>query len=256
MADETKAQDDFMAGLKNDSEKDLTQEPADDPFAPVEEKDQAVEEPEVVAEKPLDFHKNPKLQRYIEKEISKRISDTQPAVQEKATDDFKDLVDSMSLIIGNDTPEKVNALNALKNSLSNLDERAAQKALEGIRSERDAELRAEQEADETLMNGFEAIEESTGIDLFASQNKKLKGQFIDFIQKVAPKDEDGEIADFPDIEEAFTIFQSTRAQSTQTQRAKELASRSMERGNSSAPANTQERTNWDWARKQIERLTG
>ena len=96
-----------------------------------------------------------------------------------------------------------------------------------------------------LVDPVGIAEDETGVDLYAPQNKKLRIQFIDFIEKVAPK-EDGEISELPDIGETFKAFVATKRSSGQTQKSKDLASHSMERSDGTATeAPTPGRLTWD-----------
>ncbi len=256
MADENK--EEFLGDLKDNAEGDPFAQNTDDPFVKENEegKQAEVEVPEEKEEeKPVPFHKDPKVQRYIEREIAKRIPEPTPE-QEKQEDYFDGVINSFTAIIGNDTPEKVKALDDLRNSLTNLDERAAQKAISRLDSVRQEEVAIEAEYENKLTDGFETIEEETGVDLYAPQNKKLRIKFIDFIEQVAPK-EDGEISELPDIGETFKAFQSIYRQNSQSPRAKELASKSMERSEGTAtPQKDTGRITWDTVTEKIREGMG
>lgn len=238
MTDETKAVDEFLGDLKDNGDTDPLAPSTEDPFESVEQTEEkgkpeaggtVGEEPK--DEKPLPFHKDPKVQRYIEREIAKRIPE-QPAEERTQESDnyFDDVIKSFTDVVGNDTPEKMSALNSLKSALINMDDRAADRAFQRIDAARQEEVALEQEYRNKLVDGFESIEEDTGIDLYAPENKRLRVKFIDFIERISPK-EDGEISDLPDIGETFNIFRATYKPVTQTPKAKELASKSMEHSN-------------------------
>lgn len=248
MADETKNEE-FLGDLKDNAESDPFKPNEDDPFAQIEQKENPAETGETVVkeeekvEKPLPFHKDPKIQRFIEKEIEKRVPEQKR--EESQENYFDGVVNAFTEIVGNDTPQKVNALNALKESLNDLDQRATDKAIAQLESVRQQEVAEEKEYEDKLSDGFETIEEETGIDLYADENKKLRVRFIDFVEKVSPK-ENGEISDLPDIGETFKAFRSIYKTNTQTTKAKELASNSMERssGEITQPKETG-RVSWD-----------
>lgn len=257
MTDENKnAVDEFLGDLKNNGQTDPFNEAPEDPFnqpkeEPVEEKKEEVVE-EKVEEKPLPFHKDPKVLRFIEKEIEKRTKEPE-VLREEPKDEPSDIDEVLTRIIGTQnadgtpSPERISAIKDFKRILLEREDRGAEKALERLQAERQAEARAEAEAEETLMNGFEAIEESNNVDITSSspEARKLRAQFIDFVRKVAPKDTDGEILDYPDLEQTFEVFQSTRkATPSQTNRAKELASRSEERGTSTEGVKPTEPLSW------------
>ena len=241
-------QEEFLGDLKGDANTDPfngTQE-QEDPFAREEETGTEKEAVEPVEDKPLPFHKDPKIQRFIERELEKKLAGRIPEQQEEAQDDyFDDVVKAFTDIVGNDTPQKVQALDALKNSLTTLEQRTLERAIERQESQRQEEVALEQEYDNKVADVFEEIEDKYKMDLYAPQNKKLRIQFINFWEKVSPK-EDGEISDLADGVEAFDAFRQMYKSQSQATRGKELASRSMERsgGEVTAPKETP-RLNFD-----------
>ena len=209
----------------------------DDPFKPNTEDPLNTVVPEAKKEEEpeekLPFNKDPKVLRFIEKEISKRLanapqqSEEKRFVEEHKTDDS--LGDVLTRIIGNDTAEKQNAIKDFKKELSSLKEQARYEALQEIEDRQSEEKKAEVEAQNELVQGFEDIEETFNVDLTSEKAKTLRSDFVDFIKLVAPKDEEGQVAEYPDLQETFKLFQQTRTKSQTPNRAKELASRSMNR---------------------------
>ena len=65
------------------------------------------EEEQVEEEKEVPFNQNPKVKRYIEKEVKKALSQMTPQAQEdiQDSDELKDLVDAFTKVVGNDKPE-------------------------------------------------------------------------------------------------------------------------------------------------------
>ncbi len=264
MANENQsAEDEFLGDLANNGSNDPFTETSEDLFNLPEEKeeekkDEGIEEDK--EEKALPFNKDPKIQRYIQKQVEKTLADRttdesrQPVRESKDTE--SPYGDILKEIIGDDTPEKRNAIDKFNRTFLEREDRIVGSIQQESLAERQAEVQAEAEAEDTLLSGFENIEQEFGVDLYAPENKKLKGQFIDFIRKVAPKDADGEIADFPDIEGTFETFQSLRQRPTQTVRGKDLASRSIERGSNSSSPKAQEQVTFDNVDSIFEKMTG
>ena len=201
---------------------------------PVEPK---VEE-EVKEEKPLPFNKDPKVQKYIEKEIAKALKDRPTEVERIVREEKVDedpMTDVLTRVIGNDTPEKKRAIEDFKRALDSRDARVREEALREIDSRVEEERRAEAEAQAELVEGFENIEETFGVDLTSAKAQSLRSEFVDFIKRVAPKDENGDVTEYPDLEATFQLFQDTKKSPTAS-RAKELSSRSMQRSGESATA--------------------
>lgn len=222
------------------------------------------EEPEKVEdvgeeEKPLPFHKDPKVQRYIQKEIEK-AQKSQPSVERQFIEDTREDDDEgtaiLERIIGNDTPEKVAAIKDFKRYLSSLEEKGADRALQQLQQEEEYARQEEVQASEEIEEGFENIEDTFGVDISSNTPtaRKTRNDFIDFIKRVSPKDEEGNVVALPDMMETFDLFQSTRQRHSNT-RAKELASRSMARSSSISETPQDKDVSWKSVDKWLGSLT-
>lgn len=228
------------------------------PFAniTVEQKESEPEVNENKEEEKVPFHKDPKVQRYIQKEIAKATQGMTKTEEKKFREDVsenEDLVSAFTQIIGNDTFEKQNALKLLKKTIDDLKEQA-QAPLRQIEQEKQAELQAEQE----LAQGFESIEETYNVDLSsnAPQARKLRSDFVDFIMKIAPKDKDGDILEYPDFTETFNLFMEiNKKQTPSNARNKQLSSRSMTQSSETSAQQPQD-TSWKGVEKFLSGLKG
>ena len=221
----------FMGELGNAGNADPMNAQQEDPFAGLEKKPEEVIDEEEKEEKPLPFNKDPKIQKFIEKEISKRLENFRPETPQakQEEDSFKETIDAFTAIIGNDTPEKVNALNTLAKSLNSLDQRASSRAIAELENIRNEEVQADQEAEQELEDAFENIEETFDVDITSNNAiaKKTRQEFVSFVEKIAPKDENGEVREYPDFNSAWETFSEMKKSTAQPNRAKDLASRSM-----------------------------
>lgn len=252
---EKEAVDEFLAGL-NEPEVDPFKNEAGDPF----KKSESIQKEEVEdteeEERPLPFHKDPKVQRYIEKEIAKKISTIQPTETERfvreTTNDKDEADEILTRIIGNDTPEKKAAVADFKRYLASLEEKGASRAIQQLEYQQQEELQAEVEAQDELSQGFENVEETFGVDITSNTPlaRKTRNDFIDFIKRVAPKNEDGEVVGYPDFEQTFQLFQENTKRPTNS-RAKDLAARSMSRSSDASAAPVTGKT---WA--DVDKLFG
>lgn len=212
-----------------------------------------VKEDEPVEEKPVPFHKDEKVQKYVQKQIEKALREHKPEteVQQFIKDtEGEDLVSAFTTIIGNDTPEKQQALRMLKKTVSDLEE----KALAPLK-QIEAERLAEQKATEELDNGLDGIEETFDVDITsnAPSAKKMRSEFMDFVTKVSPKNRNGDVTALPDLEATFELFQSTRKKPDNS-RAKELANRSMSRSSDASNVPVQKDTSWDSVSRFLDSL--
>lgn len=241
--------DDFLSSVGNEPEADPFNIVAEDPLEPV-----AAEKADtVVKEEVVPFNKDPKIQRFIEKELDKRIAQLKPTETEKFTKETAPESDEMSnvltRIIGNDTPEKLSAIKDFKKALGDIEEKGAQRALKQLAEESEKEAQRDEEAQNELVEGFESIEDTFKIDLTSDKATKLRSEFIDFIATIAPKDRDGNITEYPDFEGTYRLFEKNRRPESNN-RAKDLASRSMAR--SSDATTTTQNTDRSW--KAVDKL--
>lgn len=259
--------DEFLSGLDN--------QPKEDPFKP-EEKDplgqsQSVEKPaneekDEKEEKPLPFNRDPKVQRFIEKEVERRFSQMKPPAPqyiEKEQEETPDVIGALETIIGNDTPEKVRALKSFEKALKDVEEKASYRAIQDIesrsREERKQADEEEREAFEELSQGFEDIEEKYNVDLTSNTKKAQdeRSEFVDFITAISPKDDYGQVKDYPDLDVAYRLFKDQkRSEAPSNQKAKDLAARGMQRSAdaSNAPVNTDK--SWSAVEKFFSKLSG
>jgi hypothetical protein len=219
----------FLEGTQNGQD-NLFEEITKDPFAQqeiVEGEEGGEEEPE----KPLPYHKDPKLQKFIDKQVEKRLKDYEVTTEAKPQiteeDEITELISSFTEVIGNDTPEKVNLIKAYEKSLRSTDQRAIAKAEAKIQEIKNKEVQAEKDAEEELTNAIEAIEENFEVEL--PEGSKVRNEFLSFVEKIAPKDRNGNIVAYPDMESAWETFSENKKATSPTTRAKALASRSMAR---------------------------
>jgi len=214
-----------------------------------------VEEPtkEVIPkdEPELPFHKNPKVLKFIDKELTKRLAEIQPAkeviYQERKEENDK-VGDVLTRLIGNDTPEKLSMIKEFKEILTEGTQKAKAEALAEIEARQKAESEADLQAERELENAFDNIEETFDVDITSNSPlaKKTRQEFVSFVEKIAPKDRNGDIIDYPDMTSAWETFSEIKKSTSVPSRAKELASRSMARS-SEAVSETSKRPTWDLA---------
>lgn len=246
MPDEKNAVDSFLGDINKDETNPFNE--------PKEDKVAEVGEPEI--EEKLPFHQDPKVQKYIDREIQKRIGDLPPreVIREvPTTPETSDLKDVLTRLIGNDTPEKIAAVKDFEKALNGLEEKGAQRALDQIRQSEEAEHEAEVEAQNELQQGFDDIESQFDVDLTSSKPtaQKLRSDFVDFIKRVSPKDGEGNVVEFPDLQETFKLFKETRKPES-NDKAKELSNRSMIRSGDASVTPQVKDNSWN----AVERVFG
>ena len=244
--------DNFLADVKSDSVVDDSfKTDTVDPF----KGEAVIEGDEKKDDKPLPFHQDPKVQRFIDRAVEKRLNErpteTERFVEETHSDESDEISDVLTRIIGNDTPEKLSAIKDFKKVLGNLEEKGAQRALAQLDAQASEEREAEVDAQNELVDGFQNIEDTFDVDLTSNnpQARKERSDFVDFIKRVSPKDEEGQVIQFPDLEETYKLFKETNKPESNN-RAKDLSSRSMARSGDASTG--QPATGKTW--KDVERI--
>lgn len=210
-------------------------------------------------EKPLPFHKDPKVQRYVEKQISKALegkSETHKFIQEVKGEEPTELMDALIGLIGNDTPEKQRALKAFEKRFGDVEVKASERAVRELQAEAQRKAEEDRKAQRELDDAFEEIEDAYSVDLTSNAPgaRKTRSDFVEYVRKIAPKNEDGEVTAFPDLNAAFEEFQErAKRLAPNNTKAKELAARSMSRSSEAATQPTGGKT-WKDVDKMLNQL--
>lgn len=237
--------DDFLSEVKDDFTDDNKDFSLDNE---VETKKQDESPAEEEKTEKVPFHKDPKVQKYVEREIAKRMEDIEKRIDEvksssKVNEDEVD--DFYVRLLGNETPEQKSLAKEFKSRDQQLLQQAEERAYRKLVEERESTSQAEREAEETLNNALEEIEETYNIDFSKDAvAKKNKVDFLNFVQKISPKDSNGEIIAYPDMMSAYETFQEMKKTPSNT-RAKELSSRSMSRAGDATTNPLEERITFD-----------
>jgi hypothetical protein len=242
MDKEKSAVENFLSGTTNESMFEKAKDPFEIPLETNEVENQEVEE--VKEEKPVPFNKDPKVQRFIEKQIEKRLKDLKPSEPERKQE-VNDDDDYYARLIGNDTPEKLAMIKEAKAREERQLQLAEERAFNRLSQKEQEEARADAEAEEELSSAFESIEETYDVDISSNnpQARKNRQEFISFVEKMAPKDRYGEIIDYPDMISAWETFSEIKKSTAQPSRAKELAARGLSR---SAETSVKQEKRVDW----------
>lgn len=216
-----------------------------DPFAqpevPVEES--KADDPELQPESVKDRrHRRLETRLNAEREANielnarlSAISEVQKFRNDSASEGKLD--ETISRIYGTNTPEGAEATRLLQKALEENSERATQKALEIIRQEREQENQQVAQEEKTLNSFVDEIEDEFNVDLTSSdRGRALQRQYFAYLERMSPKDKNGNIKDYADPIATWEEFQEklSRKNQADTNRAKDLGSRSMVRSGASA----------------------
>jgi hypothetical protein len=226
--------------------KDLDNSTAEDIFEkPIEQTEENLPTEEKETEEQLEMKlKNRRERRLAEKLQSEReanialnarlqgISEAQKLRNETEESEYLRMLDR---IYGNATPEAIEATELLKKAFQGVHESAKKSALEELQKERqkEAELVAKEESE--LEDIISSVEDQFNVDL--SADKATRKGFLTLMEKVSPKDKNGNIIEFADAKTVWELYESRKEKST---RAKDLSGRSMVRSGSNPVSTLQD----------------
>lgn len=139
------------------------------------------------------------------------------------------------------TPESQAAWKMQQSLFNNFKESAKQEALQELQSQRDSEKAEQQKFESFIDTELETLEDTFNVDLTsnAPAARKTRREFLEMVEKLSPKDENGDISGYADFESTFEIYKTTREKeksSDTINRQKELSSRTMTKPSSPSPA--------------------
>lgn len=153
---------------------------------------------------------------------------------QKFTADVAEVPDKWLRIYG-DTPESRTAWQLNKELFDDYAAQARKGAIEEI-EQRSVEATKQQKQFESFIDKeLEEIEDQYNVDVTsdAPAARKARREFLEMVQSLSPKGEDGTITDYADFGATWEQYQSSR-EKRDTSRQKNIADRSMERSGSSA----------------------
>lgn len=202
----------------------------DQPLVPEkeEEEETKTEEPEQEEEK--EEAKNRRERRLLERLQAEKESNIALNARLQALSEVKqfrentpeaDYLKKVERIYGTNSPEAQEATNLLSEALRGVEERATERALERFREEQEKAQRAVQEEEKQLESFVDSIEDEFNTSL----SKADQQGFFRLLEKVSPKDSDGNIIAYADPLSTWELYQEKKQ--PKDSRAKDLASRSM-----------------------------
>lgn len=247
MPPETNEVDKFFAGLPT-KEKKVADIFGDNP-APVETPagTSAEEAGSISPEKEEEGRKNRRhrrLEAQLESERKERQSERDARLKvearlsaiESGSKGNETVDERLVRLYGPDNAEASRLHMELLNDYAN---KAEERAFERIKKEGEREAEERRKTDEYLDSQFEAIEDEFGVDITSDSPaaRKARNGLIDLVEKLSPKDESGEIAEFADFHAAWEVYQeNANKPSATTARAKEIASGTMNKSGTGQPA--------------------
>ena len=221
-------QTEFLKDLDIDQKKDVLDAPLDDP----EKKEETPEDAEMKLKNRRERRLAEKWQAEREANIDlnarlQTIKESQVLREEPVAEYLK----RVEKIYGNATPEAIEATNLLKEALQGVKDSAKQEALAEVEARAGNESEAVKKEEQTIDDMLDEVEDEYDVDMSDSDTRK---GFLTLLEKVSPKDQDGNIIEYADASTVYELYELGKQKSSN--RAKELASRSMTRSGASQPS--------------------
>lgn len=147
-------------------------------------------------------------------------------------------------IYGTQTPELREATELLKTALLGVKEEAKKEALAEFNAVRQKEQEAVQNAEKRLDEMVEQIEDEINADLSPAQ----RTEFFKLLEKMSPKDGQGNIVEYADHFAVWDIYQEKTKKPANP--AKDIVARGMVQGGGSTPSNLSNDSHEAWLRSR------
>lgn len=138
-------------------------------------------------------------------------------------------------IYGTNSPEAIEATELLKQAFVGLREEAEQSAIQKFRAQQENESNAVAAAEEELDNIIDDLQDRYDVDLTKAQQRS----YYTLLQRMSPKDAEGNVTSLADPDAVWEIFQEKMA-AKPANPAKALSSRSMVQNGTSTESNLQD----------------
>lgn len=226
-------QEDFLKDLEPQAEQDPFNTPLVPEETPVEETPKEDSDEERTNRRTRRLETKLQAEREAGIALAARLEALTEA--QKFRGETTEVDETISRIYGTNTPEAAEATALLAKALGNVEERATKRALESFRKEQQKQADAVKKEEQTLDSMIEDIEDEFGTTFDANSKKA----FFTQLEKLSPKDRDGNIVAYADHHAVYEEMQSRKP--APNNRAKELASRSRVQSGAS-PSTTVEHT--------------
>lgn len=187
------------------------------------------------------------------------LSEQQKLAQEfKPTDD----VPAEWIALYGDTPEAKRAWQLNQSLIHRAKEEGKQEAIQEFESKQQRQIEEQKKFENHIDSELESIEDDFDVDLTSNTPaaRKARREFLEMVQELSPKDEEGNIISYADFGKTFEVYQRTRQKEKTPEvvnKQKELASRGINRAPSAGANDAPEGPiNFKTARQAIGRMLG
>jgi hypothetical protein len=188
------------------------------------------------------FNENPKIQKFIKRQVAKGIQEAlQSAPQPQRVDTIDNKTNSEVpaewIAMYGDNEDSRKAWGFQSKLLNDYKNQATEDALIKFRSEQERGQAEVRQFEQTITTEVENIEDVYGVDLTSNtaEAKKARSEYLDLVQRLSPKDADGNITSYADFDQVWQIYKNSQVAQPTPTRQKDLASRSVNTPTSETP---------------------
>jgi len=232
-------QDEFLKDLQTNNDV------FDQPLEP-QEAEKPTESEEEIPKNRTEKRLRTKLQAERETSIAlaARLEAITEAQKFRSESSESDYMKSVERIYGTSTPETAEATELLKKAFQEVEKTATEKAIKAYQEEQQNQKNELAKEEKELDSMVEDIEDEYGVSMDASTQKG----FFTLLEKLSPKDRDGNVIEYADHHAVWEELQARRDRTPINSRAKDLASRSMTRTGASPTTDVAADSNERWLR--------
>lgn len=198
------------------------------------------------------FHR--RLEERLRKEMEEELSRAKAELRASVAPASETEPSAEFVALYGNTPEAKSFWNIQQKMLERVKTEAKDEAVKEFESRQEAVRREQREAAAEIDRSLESLEDTHGVDLTsdAPVARKARRELLELVESLSPKGEDGNIVAYADFGKAYELYRMQRSvQKPDSSQAKDIASRTMQRGNPSGdkpqPAPTPK--GWDDWRK-------
>lgn len=192
-------------------------------------------------DEPRKNRRHRRLEEALEKE---RLSNIALAERVKVLSEFRednkpskssDELDPRLLSVFENTDAGREGARKLADYMADERARAKKEAFDEIERSNQEQQELLKQSESIIDSNLESIEDKFDVDLTSNAPKavKMRREFLTTVQKLSPKDAEGNVVEYADFESTFEVFQQTqKEEKVDNSRQKEIAARSMQKPSS------------------------
>lgn len=166
--------------------------------------------------------------------LNERLIALAEAREENVNRNYGDNLDPDLIRVFGDSDTGKEVARIFDKKLTETATRAREEALIELEQRQSQGIQEQKEYESLIDSQLESLEDEHNIDLTsnAPQARKARREFLEMVQNLSPKDENGAITGYADFDSVFDVYERTRSQDKSPEmvsRQKEIASRSMQR---------------------------